>query len=54
VRFVQRWQSDDAAIARLSDDERRAWDALARGPIDMERINQTDCPLARSLARLER
>jgi N-methylhydantoinase A/oxoprolinase/acetone carboxylase beta subunit len=54
ARFVQRWQSDDAAIARLPDDQRRAWDALARGPIDMERINQTDRPLARSLARLER
>jgi N-methylhydantoinase A/oxoprolinase/acetone carboxylase beta subunit len=54
ARFVQRWQADDAAIARLPDDERRAWDQLARGPIDMERINQTDRPLARSLARLER
>jgi N-methylhydantoinase A/oxoprolinase/acetone carboxylase beta subunit len=54
ARFVQRWQADDAAIARLPDDERRAWDALAPGPIDMERINQTDRKLARSLARLER
>jgi N-methylhydantoinase A/oxoprolinase/acetone carboxylase beta subunit len=54
ARFVQRWQADDAAIARLPDDELQAWQALARGPIDMERANQTDRRLARQLARLER
>jgi N-methylhydantoinase A/oxoprolinase/acetone carboxylase beta subunit len=54
ARFVQRWQADDAAIARLPDDEMHAWEALAPGPIDMERANQTDRQLARSLARLER
>ena len=54
ARFVQRWQADDAAIARLSDIELEAWEALARGPLDMERMNQTDRRLARGLARLER
>jgi N-methylhydantoinase A/oxoprolinase/acetone carboxylase beta subunit len=54
ARFVQRWQADDAAIARLPDDERDAWEALARGPLDMERLNLDDRALARRLARLER
>ncbi|HET9977520.1 MAG TPA: hydantoinase/oxoprolinase family protein [Burkholderiaceae bacterium] len=54
ARFVQRWQADDAAIARLPEPELRAWEALAAGPVDMERINRTDRPLARHLARLER
>lgn len=53
-RFVQRWQADDAAIARLTDGEGRAWEQLARGPLDMQRLNDEDRPLARQLARLVR
>lgn len=54
ARFVQRWQADDAAIARLTDGEAQAWERLARGPLDMERLNREDRQLARQLARLVR
>jgi len=53
-RFVQRWQADDAAIARLTDDEARAWERLARGPLDMQRLSLEDRTLSRQLARLVR
>jgi len=53
-RFVQRWQADDAAIARLGDAEARAWEQLERGPLDMQRLTDTDRPLSRELARLVR
>ena len=54
MRFVLRLQSDEALISRLTDDELQAWDILANGPVDIERANQENRPLARSLARLER
>jgi N-methylhydantoinase A/oxoprolinase/acetone carboxylase beta subunit len=54
IRFALRLQSDEALISRLPDDELRAWDKLARGPIDLERSNIEDRPLSRALARLER
>jgi N-methylhydantoinase A/oxoprolinase/acetone carboxylase beta subunit len=54
ARFVQRWQADDAAIARLTDGEALAWDRLAHGPLDMQRLHLEDRPLARHLARLVR
>lgn len=54
ARFVQRWQADDAAIARLTGDEARAWEQLAQGPLDMQRLNVEDRWLARQLARLVR
>jgi len=54
IRFAIRLQSDEALINRLTDDELRAWNTLANGPIDMERANMEDRPLSRALARLER
>lgn len=54
MRFVQRLQADAHALALLADDEQRAWQALANGPIDMEPANLNDRGLARALARLER
>jgi len=54
IRFAQRLQSDAALIARLPADELRAWEQLAKGPIDLERSNIEDRPLSRALARLER
>ena len=54
TRFALRLQSDEALISRLADDELRAWDILAKGPVDIERANMENRPLARSLARLER
>ena len=54
LRFVFRLQSDEALISRLTDDELRAWEVLAKGPVDIERANAENRPLARSLARLER
>jgi len=54
ARFVQRWQADDAAIARLTGEEARAWERLEGGALDMQRLGQEDRPLARVLARLVR
>ena len=54
IRFALRLQSDEALISRLPDDELRAWEKLAKGPVDLERSNIEDRPLSRALARLER
>lgn len=54
IRFALRLQSDAALISRLPDDELRAWERLAKGPVDLERSNIEDRPLSRALARLER
>jgi N-methylhydantoinase A/oxoprolinase/acetone carboxylase beta subunit len=54
IRFALRLQSDAAHISRLPNDELRAWEWLAQGPVDLERSNIEDRPLSRALARLER
>lgn len=54
MRFAVRLQSDPTQLERLADDERHAWDQLAKGPLDMERANLDNRPLARAVARLER
>jgi len=54
TRFALRWQADAVALARLSADERAAWERLGAGPIDMERAGRGERALARSLAKLER
>ena len=54
IRFALRLHSDAALISRLPDDELRAWERLAKGPVDLERSNIEDRPLSRALARLER
>ena len=54
IRFALRLQHDEALISRLPEDELRAWELLAKGPIDLERSNIEDRPLSRALARLER
>ena len=54
IRFTQRLQGDEATLARLPDDELRAWELLAKGPVDMERANIEDRALSKALARLER
>ncbi len=54
IRFVQRLQGHDALIDRLPDDELRAWEHLAQGPLDMEQCNIYDRVMSRALARLER
>ena len=54
IRFVQRLQGHDALIDRLPDDELRAWEHLAQGPLDMEQCNIHDRVMSRALARLER
>ncbi len=52
IRFAIRLQSDEALVNRLADDELRAWHRLEKGPVDLERANMEDRPLARALARL--
>jgi N-methylhydantoinase A/oxoprolinase/acetone carboxylase beta subunit len=54
IRFALRLHRDEALISRLPDDELRAWERLAKGPVDLERSNIEDRPLSRALARLER
>jgi N-methylhydantoinase A/oxoprolinase/acetone carboxylase beta subunit len=54
IRFALRLHRDEALIGRLPDDELRAWERLAKGPVDLERSNIEDRPLSRALARLER
>jgi len=54
IRFALRLHSDAALIAQLPSDELRAWERLAKGPVDLERSNIEDRPLSRALARLER
>ena len=54
IRFAQRLQADEATLARLPDDELRAWELLAKGPVDLERANMDDRALSKALARLER
>ena len=54
IRFALRLQCDEDVLARLPEDERRAWERLERGPVDVERTNLEDRNLSRALARLER
>ena len=54
IRFAQRLHADETVLARLPADELRAWDKLAKGPIDLERSNIEDRNQSRALARLER
>ena len=54
MRFVQRLRADSATLQDLSSDEKMAWEALAKGPIDIENANLTNRNLAKALARLER
>jgi N-methylhydantoinase A/oxoprolinase/acetone carboxylase beta subunit len=54
IRFAQRLQADEATVARLPDDELRAWELLAKGPVDLECANMYDRALSKALARLER
>jgi len=54
IRFALRLHADAAQLARLPDDERAAWQRLARGPVDLERSNLEERGLSRALARLER
>jgi N-methylhydantoinase A/oxoprolinase/acetone carboxylase beta subunit len=54
IRFALRLHADEALLSRLPDDEREAWDTLARGPVDLERANMEHRALSRAIARLER
>jgi N-methylhydantoinase A/oxoprolinase/acetone carboxylase beta subunit len=54
IRFALRLSADQAMVDHLPDDELRAWELLAKGPIDLEKSNIEDRPLSRALARLER
>ena len=54
MRFAVRLQSDPTQLDRLADDERMAWERLGQGPLDVERANIDNRPLARAVARLER
>ena len=53
-RFVARLGADRIALDQLPGPEQRAWDALADGPLELDRVTSSDPALARSLARIER
>ena len=54
MRFAQALSADSAHLGRLNDAERRAWERLCQGPVDLEAANMHDRDLARAVARLER
>lgn len=54
MRFVQRLRADVATLQELTEDEKMAWEALAKGPVDIEHANLNHRALAKALARLER
>ncbi len=54
TRFVTRRGADPIELGQLPQPERRAWDALAQGPLELEQVTASDPALARALARIER
>ena len=54
LRFALRLQCDEEMLARLPEDEQRAWARLGKGPVDLEHTNLEDRNLCRAVARLER
>lgn len=53
-KFVLRFYENDVLLRGLSDDQKRAWELLSRGPVELEDIVQRDRRTARALAHLVR
>ena len=53
-RFAMRLYANPELIDQLEKPQRHAWDRLAAGPVEMDSLAETDKPLMRSIARLER
>ncbi len=53
-RFALRLYANPELIDQLDKSQRRAWDHLEAGPVEMDALADTDKSLMRSIARLER
>lgn len=53
-RFVVRQYANPQLLAQLDDDERRAWDMLENGPVELEKTAFEDRDVTRAIARLHR
>lgn len=53
-RFALRLQSNELQLQQLNAIERRAWDALAHGPVELDLLAESDRAMTRAIARLER
>ncbi|MGR3983950.1 MAG: hydantoinase/oxoprolinase family protein [Gammaproteobacteria bacterium] len=53
-RFALRLQKNEALLRQLDARERDAWELLARGPIELESLCESNRPLLRALAKMER
>ncbi len=53
-RFALPLQKNEILIAQLTRDELRAWNLLLESPLDIDALAESDRPLTRAIARLER
>lgn len=53
-RFVVRFYENEVLLKGLSDEQKRAWDLLAEGPVELDAIVVQDRRTARALAHLVR
>jgi len=53
-KFIVRFYENEVLLAGLSDDQRRAWDMLSAGPVELEDVVARDRRMARALAHLVR
>lgn len=53
-RFALRLQSNKELLRQLDARAREAWEMLARAPLELESLRETDRPLLRALAKMER
>lgn len=53
-KFVVRFYESEVLLRSLNDEQREAWELLARGPVELEDIVQRDRRMARALAHLVR
>lgn len=53
-RFVVRQYANPQLLAQLDDDERRAWEMMKDGPVELEKTAFEDRDITRAIARLHR
>lgn len=54
LKFALPLQKNEVLINHLNDIESEAWERLQQGPIELERLVDTNRPLMRAIARMER
>lgn len=53
-RFVVRQYANPQLLSQLDDDEKRAWDMMENGPVELEKTAFEDRDITRAIARLHR